>query len=389
MDNNQQWEERIKSWAEQLRNVMIQYRNIGYDWQFTESQTSILENYYYANSLLEDCLSRGYISHQVVKEIESTTLLSFRSIPEKVLTDSAKTDNAKTENSELPDINISGIMEITTLNEDFSESPAKTQIVRNLIVSGSLSEINLRDLMNDQFQELSHWDNLQYHDEPTHIFIYAYVTIDHAEAVMGQWIAMLSKIGEGQEPNIQVNERQLAYINTKPEERFGLLEEQRKKIFQELFLAERKASIEAEEEYPIDPSQSLKVEQSFILTKDTPLMPALNLESILSTQSIQQLSAGIIITVNQIEQKGQTPWYFVNAMNPNGELIGSGWINSIALMGQSQINVIEQLQRKSELQEQLKNQYASELATKHELSNEQLQEINLEGIQKDWALLPS
>ena len=381
MDNNQQWEERIKSWTEQLRNVMIQYRNIGYDWQFTEAQTSILENYYYANSLLEDCLSHGYVSHQVVKEIESATL---RGIPEKILTDSAKT-----ENSELPDINISGIMEIITLNEDFSESPAKTQIVKNLIVSGSLSEISLRDLMNDQFQELSHWDNLQYHNEPTHIFIYAYITIEHAEAGMGQWIAMLSKIGEGQEPSIQVNERQLAYINTEPEERFGLLEEQRKKIFQELFLAERKASREAEEEYPIDPSQSLKVEHSFILTKDTPLMPALNLESLLPTQSIQQLSAGIIITVNQIEQKGQTPWYFVNAMNPNRELIGSGWINSIALMGQSKINVVEQLQRKSELQEQLKNQYASELATKHELSNEQLQEINLEGIQKDWALLTS
>jgi len=384
MDNNQPWEEKIKAWAEQLRSIIIQHRNIGYDWQFTEAQTSILENYYYANSLLEDCLSRGYISRTVREEIESTTLLSFRTIPEKI-----STDDIKMESLELPDINISGIMEITLLNEDFSESPAKTQIVRNLIVSGSLSEINLRDLMNDQFQELLNWDNIQYHDEPTHIFIYAYVTIEHAEAGMGQWIAMLSKIGAGQEPSIQVNERQLAYINTEPEERFGLIEEERRKIYQELFVAERKASREAEEEYPINLSQSLKLDQSFILTKDTPLMPALNLENMLPTQSIQHLSEGIIITVNQIEQKGQTPWYFVNAMNPNGELIGSGWINSIALIGQSQINVVKQMQRKSELQEQLKNQYALELATKHKLSNEQLQEINSEGIQNDWALLPS
>jgi predicted NACHT family NTPase len=65
-----------KNWAEQLRTVMLKYRNIGHDWQFTDQQKALLQQYYIANQLLVDCLnSECYVSREVRDRIESTLLL--------------------------------------------------------------------------------------------------------------------------------------------------------------------------------------------------------------------------------------------------------------------------------------------------------------------------
>jgi predicted NACHT family NTPase len=79
-ENVQQWwQENGTAWVDQLRAVMIQYRNIGYDWQFNEVQQSLLQQYYYANKLLVDCLnSECYVSREVRKEIEDGLLLPIR-----------------------------------------------------------------------------------------------------------------------------------------------------------------------------------------------------------------------------------------------------------------------------------------------------------------------
>jgi len=63
-------------WTQQLRGVMIQHRNIGHDWQFSDEQQALLEQYYDANRLLVDCLnSECYVSRGVREEIEGTLLL--------------------------------------------------------------------------------------------------------------------------------------------------------------------------------------------------------------------------------------------------------------------------------------------------------------------------
>ena len=55
---------------------MIEYRNIGHDWQFSESQKELLQNYYDANQLLVDCLkSECYANRQILQHIEDTLLL--------------------------------------------------------------------------------------------------------------------------------------------------------------------------------------------------------------------------------------------------------------------------------------------------------------------------
>jgi predicted NACHT family NTPase len=75
------WRTNGKNWAEKLRNVMIEYRNIGHDWQFSEEQKQLLRQYYDANQLLVECLkSDCYVSRDVRQYIEDTLLLPIAEI---------------------------------------------------------------------------------------------------------------------------------------------------------------------------------------------------------------------------------------------------------------------------------------------------------------------
>lgn len=70
------WQANGHAWTEQLRAVMIEHRNIGHDWQFTDSQKKLLEQYYDTNQLLVDCLNSDcYVSREVRQKIEDTLLL--------------------------------------------------------------------------------------------------------------------------------------------------------------------------------------------------------------------------------------------------------------------------------------------------------------------------
>jgi predicted NACHT family NTPase len=75
------WQASGQTWIEQLRVIMIQYRNIGHDWQFSNSQIELLQQYYNANKLLIDCLNSDcYVSREVRQEIEDTLLLPLTEI---------------------------------------------------------------------------------------------------------------------------------------------------------------------------------------------------------------------------------------------------------------------------------------------------------------------
>ncbi|WP_353930492.1 NACHT domain-containing NTPase [Okeanomitos corallinicola TIOX110] len=75
------WQNNYKSWAEELRKIMIKYRNIGHDWQFNEAQKQLLEQYYDANKLLVECLNSDcYVSRDVREYIEDTLLLPIAEI---------------------------------------------------------------------------------------------------------------------------------------------------------------------------------------------------------------------------------------------------------------------------------------------------------------------
>lgn len=75
------WQTNNRIWTEQLREIAIEHRNIGHDWQFREAQEKLLRQYYDANKLLVECLNSDcYVSREVRESIESTLLLPISSI---------------------------------------------------------------------------------------------------------------------------------------------------------------------------------------------------------------------------------------------------------------------------------------------------------------------
>ncbi|MFN6474965.1 NACHT domain-containing protein [Nostoc sp. DedQUE07] len=79
------WLENGTDWAEKLRNrvckLIIDFRNLGYDWQFNNQQMKLLNQYYDGNKLLVDCLNSDcYMSRLIREKIEGTLLLPIAEI---------------------------------------------------------------------------------------------------------------------------------------------------------------------------------------------------------------------------------------------------------------------------------------------------------------------
>ncbi|MBD2315584.1 NACHT domain-containing protein [Phormidium tenue] len=70
------WKQNGKEWIEEYRQVLIEYRNIGHNWKFTNEQHKKMEQYYQANRLLVECLkSDCYVRRETRQEIEESMLL--------------------------------------------------------------------------------------------------------------------------------------------------------------------------------------------------------------------------------------------------------------------------------------------------------------------------
>ncbi|MGB5963378.1 MAG: NACHT domain-containing NTPase [Coleofasciculaceae cyanobacterium] len=84
-DYEQWWKINGQAWTEQLRKVIIEHRNIGHDWQFSDSHTEeLLKQYYYGNKLLINCLNSASkaktITPKTRSHIEDTLLLPIAEI---------------------------------------------------------------------------------------------------------------------------------------------------------------------------------------------------------------------------------------------------------------------------------------------------------------------
>lgn len=78
------WQANGQAWTEQLRAVMMKYRNIGHDWKLSKQQKQLLKQYYDANQLLLDCLNSDCnVSPEVRQEIEDTLLLPIGEIEKR------------------------------------------------------------------------------------------------------------------------------------------------------------------------------------------------------------------------------------------------------------------------------------------------------------------
>jgi len=77
----QWWQVHGSTWTNQLRSVMIRYRNIGHNWQFSEQQQVLLQQYYDANTLVLDCLHNASNVTSVVRShIKETLFLPIAEI---------------------------------------------------------------------------------------------------------------------------------------------------------------------------------------------------------------------------------------------------------------------------------------------------------------------
>ena len=75
-DFNMWWQENGVTWYQLLRSYMIEFRDIGHDWQFSYQQKELIKQYYNANKLLVDCLNNACpASNAIKKEIEKRLFL--------------------------------------------------------------------------------------------------------------------------------------------------------------------------------------------------------------------------------------------------------------------------------------------------------------------------
>ena len=79
----------------------------------------------------------------------------------------------------------------------------------------------------------------------------------------------------------------------------------------------------------------LEIGQAYIVSKQTPLMPSHSpVNPIAAIQQMKQIPEGGGFKILEVYKEKNNPWYKVTAFNQSTEEIGTGWINSTALLGQ-------------------------------------------------------
>ncbi len=273
------------------------------------------------------------------------------------------------------------------LDRKVYDAPIKTQVQLDLLVSGELTPASLRALLTKLFLKTDKERGFRYHYHPTHVFMYAYSDRERAKSGMGSWVAMLSKVGEGERPHINVNEKLLAVLKRKPVVKFGLTEEQRKGIFKDVVRAEDRSMKEADAKYPLEPHKAVQVGQELGLTERTALMPWHEARGPSGgLEKIRHIQAGSRIRILRVQKKKFGPWYEVNVFDGSGRALGSGWINSMALFRQIKVNGPEVLGKQADYSRKLKAGYDADIAKRHGLSAEQLEAISVEGLEKQWPM---
>lgn len=145
-----------------------------------------------------------------------------------------------------------------TLVKDSSYEDAGTaKVIWEIIVPADVSREGLTNLLKDLYSQAQS-KKFQQHSQATVIDIKAYMSRQHAESGMGQWVGWMNKSGSQSQPRLSFDDRQINQLGKKPEEKLGLPEDKRKEVWQEAVRAEDRANREAEQKYP-EPSPQNRV----------------------------------------------------------------------------------------------------------------------------------
>jgi hypothetical protein len=136
------------------------------------------------------------------------------------------------------------------VDEAVYDVPIKTQIEQHVVADGVPSAAGLKAEIERRFSEARARGGFEHHNPATNIYIYVYGSEEQARAGQGLWIGMIASGPTDTAPKSQVDEGRLAALAAPPEERFGLAEEQRRRIFREIAAAESRATDEAMRRVP-------------------------------------------------------------------------------------------------------------------------------------------
>ena len=100
--------------------------------------------------------------------------------------------------------------EYTILKKDLRDDRVKAQVAFYALVQSEADETNLMALLHKLHSDASKETGFERRSRtPTHVFVYLYVSRKHYDARMGEWVAMLSRIGSAA-PETRINAELLA-----------------------------------------------------------------------------------------------------------------------------------------------------------------------------------
>lgn len=137
------------------------------------------------------------------------------------------------------------------VNEEVYDAPIKTQVAQYVLATSAPTSDDLKAEVLRRYELAKARGGFQYHSHPTNIYIYIYGNEKNARGDQSLWIAMLAwgPLDKG-EPKAIVNGDRLAALSEKPEDRFGLSEADRKRLFIEAGAAEDRAMSDADRRVP-------------------------------------------------------------------------------------------------------------------------------------------
>jgi len=191
-----------------------------------------------------------------------------------------------------PTRNISGI-NYKIFHEDIHDSPIKSQITQKIIVYGDINSYSLEQMLLGIYNELKIRTEFTYHKYPTHIFIYAYTDQDRAKSG-SSWIAMLDKIGDIP-AEVSIKKNQINQLSVPATKKFGLLDKDRIRVYQEYYKLEGEAMNKVQKRYPLkegDPEGT----NSILLQKQAQLLESL------TKQFRNYLANRYALTLNELDQ---------------------------------------------------------------------------------------
>jgi hypothetical protein len=140
------------------------------------------------------------------------------------------------------------------LKEEVVDIPLKVKVMESVLIKGDVNKEGLLSLLADRYDKTRLRTGFRHHSHPTNIYIYVYA-IEPPPTRPHEWVAMLAKSYIDSEPTLTIDDRRLAALKEPSQKRFGLSDQQRRKVYMEQWGAVRRANKEAERKIPHDEAQ--------------------------------------------------------------------------------------------------------------------------------------